>query len=225
MDLKFMQELHNKEFATKESLAHRAGTIIAVLTTLGGVVAFVAVNAKPGDRPFDLAFWFLAAASGLALLTAAFYLVWSYRVAPLNDIARPKEWLTYWKGLKKRAGKEKSALAAAEAKFTEYLINQYAEIGDGNIDSNFKRGTRLVNSNNWLLAAFFLVVLTLLTFYVTTYIMPLPAQTQAEGAKSMIDHKDALICIPAAEVLNATGTNGPKPRPVPTPGPSPKPGG
>jgi len=41
----------------------------------------------------------------------------------------------------------------------------------------------------------------------------------------MIDHKDALVCIPAAEVLNATGTNGPKPRPVPTPGPSPKPGG
>lgn len=222
MDLKFIQDLHNKEFERKESLAQRASMIIAGLTTLGGVLAFLAVNFKSEGRLVDFLFWLLAAASVAAFLWSAFYLIWSYRVPPLNDIARPKEWLSYWRNLQKEA--EEGKLPSAEARFTEYLLNQYATIGDGNIDTNFKRGTRLLNSNNRLLASFVLIVLTSLTFYVGNYIIPVSAHTVREGANNMITFKDAFVCVPAPQILNAGGEKkDPQPRPVPMPQPPPGP--
>ena len=223
MDLKFMQDLHNREFATKESLAQRASTIIAGITTLGGLLAFVVVNFRSVGHSIDVGFWLLIAASGIALSVTAFYLIWSYRVPPLNEIARPKEWLSYWNDLKTqvKAGK----VASAETEFTEYLLSQYADIADRNIDANFKRGTRLVNSNNFLLASFFFIVTSSLAFYYNNYI--LRDEIRPKGGNQMFSGKDTLVCIPAAQVLDAGCGDGPnprpKPRPVPIPGPDPGP--
>src|SRR5437867_7626688 len=123
MDLKFMQDLHSKEFSTKESLAQRASTIIAGMTTLGGVLAFVIVNFKPVDRPATAVFWLVTVASGIALSAAAFYLVWSYCVPALNDLAKPTEWLSYWNDLRQQAAAGK--ITSAEVEFTDYLQTQY----------------------------------------------------------------------------------------------------
>ncbi len=214
-----MQDLHSREFSIKESLAQRASTIIAGMTTLGGIVAFVIVNFKPFDRPTMVAFWLVTIASGIALSAAAFFLGWSYRVPPLNDIGRPTEWLSYWKDLRQQA--TAGTVASAETEFSDYLLNQYAEIGDKNIDANFKRGTRLVKSNNLLLASFVLVVVTSLTFYYNNYI--LRGQISEKGAQFMLTNKDAFICLPAAQMLESGVGSTPQPRPVPVPRPSPKP--
>lgn len=219
--LQFMQDLHSKEFTTKESLAQRASTIIAGITTLAGALAFVAVNARWSGHLADAVFWLLTIASAAVLMTAAFYLIWSYRVPALKDIARPKEWLSYWQDLQKQAAE--GQLASAETEFNDYLLNQYAEIGDGNIQANFDRGTRLVNSNNALLVAFVLVVLAALMFYVSNYIIPASARTAPGGeVTTMITQKGALVCVPAEKIPGAD-QKGPKPRPVPNPGPQPGP--
>jgi hypothetical protein len=214
MDLKFIQDLHNKEFTTKESLAQRASMIIAGMTTLGGIVAFVIMNFKSVGHSIDVVFWLLTAASGISLSVTAFYLIWSFHVPPLYEIASPKEWLSYWNDLKEQA--QKGEVTSAETEFTEYLLSQYAEIGDKNIDSNFKRGTRLMKSNYFFLASFVLIVMTSLTFYYNNYIPQ--EETRPRGGNEMFTGKDALICIPAAQVLDACG---PEPRPVPVPGPVP----
>jgi hypothetical protein len=236
LDLKFMQDLHNKEFTTRESLANRASTIIAALTTLGGLVVFIAVNFKSGEAAVTFIFWLFIAASVLMLGTAAFYLIRSYNVPALNDLAKPTEWLTYWNELKQDVADGK--LASAETEFTDYLLRQYAEIGDHNIDANFKRGARLVKSNNFVLTSFVLIVVTSLVFYCNNYILGnssatkgvakmlskdalfcLPAGQDSgwTGKSAEVPVKDALVCIPAEQAFDAAG--GPKPRPVPSPAP------
>jgi hypothetical protein len=61
--VKFMQELHEKEFATKENLASRASTVIAGITTLSGALAFVAINFRSVGQPLlNLVFWLLCIA-------------------------------------------------------------------------------------------------------------------------------------------------------------------
>jgi hypothetical protein len=217
VDLKFMQDLHNKEFATKESLAQRASTIIAGLTTLGGIVAFVIVNFKPVDPRLTVMFCLAALVAGIALGGAAGYLAWSYRVPPLDDLAKPTQWLSYWNGLRAQAAA--GTVASAEAEFTDYLLTQYAEIGDRNIDANFTRGTRLVASNNLLLASLACVVLTSLVFYYNNYIAG--GHAVEKGVRSMITSKDALVCLPAADLLTGSGDGRPGPRPVPLPAPAP----
>jgi hypothetical protein len=217
MDLKFMQDLHNREFATRDALAQRVTTIIAGITTLGGVAAFVVVNFKPARELITGVFWLLTLASGAALAAAAIYLIWSYRVPPLNDIAKPKQWLDYWNGLNKEVAEGK--LTSAEAAFTDYLLNQYAEIGDGNIDANFKRGSRLVKSNNFLLVSFILVVLTAIIYYYNNYLVQ--DENLWKGVRQMLIDKEAVVCFPAAQIpdMNAGETPKPPPRPVPIPGP------
>lgn len=240
MDLKFMQELYNKEFATRESLAQRATTIIAALTTLGGLLVFVSVNFKSTGSFLDVAFWSLTALSTCCLLTAAFYLIWSYRAGPLQALDKPAAWLAYWNDLKSQVAAGK--LTSAENEFTNYLMQQYAVLGDQNIDANFKRGTRLVRSNNFLLASFALIVATSLTFYYQTYIRQntqgvakmvakdflfcLPAtqalskipQEDGRGLNAFRD-RDILVCLQPAQLENLA--NGPKPRPEPIPADTP----
>ncbi|WP_152561215.1 hypothetical protein [Halomonas salina] len=221
MDVKFMQELHNKEFALKESLAQRASTIIAGLTTLGGLLAFVAINYEAIEiLSINVMFWLLAIASSITLLSAIYYLIWSYRVPPLNDIGKPKEWLSYWNCLQKKA--KEGELVSAEEKFTDYLLNQYAEVGEGNIATNTNRGERLVTSNNFLLTSFALVVLTSLVFYFSNYVFSTEKASSMEG-KKVFAYENSLVCIPAISLLEANNRGGPKPRPVPNPGPSPRP--
>jgi hypothetical protein len=221
MDVKFMQDLHTKEFTTRDALAQRATTIIAGITTLGGLAAFVVVNFKPTGHFIGLLFWPLTIASGIALLAAASYLIYSYRVPPLNDIANPRAWLDYWNSLKQEVTEGK--LASAEAAFTDYLLNQYAEIGTPNIDANFKRGTRLVKSNNFMLASFALIVSTSIVFYYNNYIVR--DVDQGKGVKNMLTDANALVCIPAAQMsdMNADSVTRPRPRPVPAPLPPPNP--
>lgn len=221
MNIQFMQDLHNKEFTMRESLAQRASAIIAGLTTLGGLLAFTAINYKSVEYSLiNVMFWLLTTASGITLLFAAYFLVWSYRVPPLNDIGKPKEWLSYWNHLQKQV--EEGEFVSAEAKFTDYLLNQYAEVGEGNIAANFSRGARLVKSNNFLLSSFALVVLTSLIFYFSNYVLS-PAKTPLKEANKMFTYENSLFCIPAKSVLQPNDGDGPKPRPVPTPGPNPAP--
>lgn len=217
MDLKFMQDLHREEFATKEKLAQRTNMIIAGMTTLCGIFAFVIVNFKSIGQFIDVVFWFLTVASGISLSVMAFYLTWSFLVPPLYEIARPSQWLSYWNNLKEQA--KKGEVTSAEVEFKEYLLSQYAEIGDKNIDSNFKRGTRLMKSNYYLHASFVLIIMTSLTFYYNNYI--LQKGIRPRGDTEMFTGENTLICIPAAQVLDAYGNDKPKPRPVPVPGPVP----
>jgi hypothetical protein len=217
MDLKFMQDLHNKEFTTRDALAQRTTTIIAGITSLGGFAAFVVVNFKPTGHSVELLFWFLTLVSGIALVAAASFLICSYRVLPLNEIAKPKEWLDYWNSLKQEVADGK--LSSAEEAFTDYLLNQYAETGDLNIDANFKRGTRLVKSNHFLLASFVLIVLTSLVFYYNNYVFQ--GGELRKEAKNMLVDANTLVCFPAGQIPNMKPGAGPKPRPVPIPNPEP----
>lgn len=166
MDLKFMQELHNKEFQTQEALAQRTTTIIAAITTLAGATAFLLINAAAGNS--GLLFYVLVGAATVALIAASVMLAYSYGVQPLDEISRPKEWLEYWNKLK--AQEVQRTIVSAEAAFTEYLLHQYADIGERNIDSNVKRGTRLVHSNRLLLAGFAFTVAASIAFYLNNYV-------------------------------------------------------
>lgn len=221
MDLKFMQDLHNKEFETKEKLAQRASTIIAGITTLGGVLGFVAMNSTGGDLPMERLLWLVVALSGGALIVASWHLITSYRVPALNDIATPREWLEYWNDLRRQA--DAGDIESAESEFNSYLISQYAELGDGNIRANFQRGTRLVSSNNYVLASFVLVVLTALVFYFNNYVVASPQGEVLKGTVTMHDPQNTLICVPAGSLSSVGGGGGPKPRPVPIPVPPPRP--
>lgn len=217
MDLKFMQDLHNKEFAMKDRYAQRTSNINAGLTTLGGFIAFVVVNFKSVGSSIDIVFWLLIVASCIALSTAAYYLFWSSFVPTLEEIASPKEWLSYWNELKEQV--KTGEVTSAETEFTDYLLGQYAEIADRNIDANFNRGTRLVKSNRFLQASFVFIVVTTITFYYNNYI--LGEGTRRKGDVEMYTGKEALICIPATKVFDAIGKEKPGPRQVPDPKPPP----
>lgn len=170
MDLAFFKELHDKEFSRKDRLAQRATTIITAMTTIGGLLAFVVVNYKRSGGLFDVAFGVLSVLSFAAFLRSVIFLVWSYRVPALNQIPSSKDWLIFWEELTKKYKEGTGAFASADAEFTDYLIRLYAEVSELNIDSNDKRGARLVKSNNALLASFVLLVLTALCFYYNNYI-------------------------------------------------------
>lgn len=218
MNIDFIRDIHNKEFERKERLAQRANSIIAGMTTLWGVIGFVFVNYKSHGHSVDTAFWILAVISGLLLLTVGFNLIRSYRVPPLNDIAKPKEWLSYWTELKQKYETGKGTQESAETEFTDYLLKLYADIGDDNIEANFNRGTFLVKSNNYLLGSFVLIVMTSLTFYLNNYI--LQEETIPKGVNKMFIEKDTYICVPATRCIGGNG--GPGKRPVPDPSPDPE---
>lgn len=213
MDLDFYRETHEKEFRRKDTLAQRASTIIATLTTLCGALGFVVVNHKPTDGQGELVFWPLAGASAIALGTCAFFLVKSYLVPPLNDIAKPTEWLKYWQELLVKYKNKQGGFASAEEEFADHLIQLYADVADGNIEANDTRGSRLVISNYALLSAFALLVVTLLAFYYGNYVFP------TKGVDQMFTTKDALLCIPASRVIEQNVDPGK--RPVPDPAPPP----
>jgi len=219
MDLKFIQDLHDKEFQTKDRLANRASTIVAGITSLSGVLAFIVVNFKALGESTDVIFWVVVVVSGIALAVTCFHLISSYQVPALEQIASPKEWLAYWNELKEKDKLKGSN--SAQTEFAESLLNDYVETGDRNIAANFTRGTRLVKSNNALLASFVLVVITSLTFYFNNYI--LEKEIRLKGGNAMFNEKDALLCVPAAQGLHPTGEARPKPRPVPDPSPLPFP--
>lgn len=217
MDLKFMQDLHNKEIATRESLAHRASTIIAGMTTLGGIVVFIVVNYNSFGSYIDIVFWLLFVASCITLASATFYLIWSYCIPPFLELASPKELFSYWNELKEQVKSGK--ITSAKIEFNDYLLSQYVEIGDSNVCVNYKRGSRLVKSNYYMLASFVLIVLTSIVFYYNNYI--LKKEIVQKGDAEMFTGENAFICIQSSEFLDASGR--PKPRPVPLPRPVPMP--
>jgi hypothetical protein len=219
MNLQFYREIHEKEFRRKDTLAQRASTIIAGLTTLWGLCAFVVVNYKPANNSIDILFWFLAGTSMITLGTAAYFLIRSYRVPALQDIARPIEWVNFWQELVHKYKNRQGTFESAEQEFTDHLIRLYAEVAGENIDVNDRRGTRLVRSNNALLAAFALLILTSLTYYYSNVLLREDRATQ--GGYAMFTTKDALLCVPAARVLESSP--GPGKRPVPDPAPQPTP--
>lgn len=220
MNLDFYREIHEKEFRRKDALAQRVNTIITGLTVLGGLLAFVAVNYKPENPLIDTIFRLLAGTSMIALGVSAYYMVQSYRVPALNDIEKPAEWLRYWQELLVKYKNNQGAFASADEEFNDHLIHLYADVAGENIDANDKRGMRLVKSNNALLATFALLVLTSLVFYYSNYF--LPEDMGAKGGNPVFTAKDALFCVPVAQVLNSNGTpgnGGPGKRPVPDPAP------
>ena len=215
MNLDFYREIHEKEFRRKDSLAQRASVIITGLTTLGGFLAFVIVNYKQSGNAISVFFQFLAAVSLIALGTSAYYLIRSYYVPTLNDIAKPIEWINYWKELLVKYKNSQGTFASADEEFSDYLINLYATIAGENIDANDKRGERLVRSNFALLSAFALVVLTSLVFYYGNNLSR--EEAKMKGVDQMFTAKDALVCIPAAWI--AESDTKPGKRPVPDPAP------
>ena len=224
VNLAFYQAIHENEFKRKDTLAQRASTIITGLTTLAGLLAFVAVNYKTNGPSIDAIFWVLAGSAAVALGVAGYFLVRSYRVPALNDIAKPKAWVDYWDELQAKYKKADpgAAFPSATEEFTDHLIRLYAEVAGENIDANFTRGERLVKANNALLSAFALLVLTSLAFYYSSYISP--AQAAAPGGDTVFhaNAKDALMCFPAGRMSGATEGPGKRPVPDPAPPPSPK---
>lgn len=219
MNLDFYREIHEKEFRRKDTLAQRANTIITLMTTLVGVFVFLAVDFKPTEEHLiNILFGLLAGTSMIVLGISAYYLVKSYRVLPLNDIAKPNEWVKYWKELLVKYKNNKGKFSSADEEFTDHIIDLYATVAGENIEINDKRGTRLVNSNNALLFSFVLLVMTSLTYYYNNYF--LQDDMIAIGGDQMLTAKDAMFCVPASRVLGSNG--GPGKRPVPDPSPDPE---
>jgi len=218
MNLDFYRNIHEKEFRRKDTLAQRANTIITIMTTLVGGLAFLLVNFKSVEYLTNVLFGLLSGTSMIVLGISAYYLVKSYRVPPLNDIAKPIEWINYWNELLGKYKNNKGKFASADEEFTDHLIHLYADVTGENIDANFKRGTRLVKSNNALLFAFALLVVSSLTYYYNNYF--LQNDLIAKGGDQVFTDKDAMICVPVSHVLGSNG--GPGKRPVPDPSPDPE---
>lgn len=216
MNVEFFKDLHEKELARRERLSQRSTTIAGWMATLGGILGFLAVNYKLTSYIYDLAFWILAGLALAAFLASIFFWIASFRLPELNQVGAPAEWLAYWLEIKAEYDRGEGTMASPEVEFTDYLVNQYAEVSEGNVKINTTRGWRLVYSNSALLASFAFLVLAALSFYYSQYVVR-PA-TPTALANEMVSSKNALYCIPMADALEAR-----KPKPRPDPGRSPNP--
>ena len=192
------------------------------MTTLSGVLGFVAVNYKPVSNYLDIWFWSITSAAILSLVISGYFLVNSYRVPHLNDIAKPSEWVSYWDEIMKKYKEGDGDFASAQDELTDHLIHLYSEIADENIDVNDRKGTRLVYSNYSLLAAFVLLVLTSLTYYFNNHLIQ--GGSTNKGEAIMLSNKNAFICIQSsfADLFESNGKL-PGKRPVPDPSEPPMP--
>lgn len=214
-DVTFYRELHYKEFERQEMLAGRSSGLIAVLTTLSGLLAYLLTTFKPSAMLATGLFWGTATVAAGALVAAATFLIRSYDFEPLTDIDGPDSWRTFYAGLVASYAKAAGTFATADAEFQDHLVSVYAGATEHNIRENTKRGARLVQCNQAMLFAFVFLAIAAVAFYYSSSSATLQNDRRLAGVLAM---PSAVICVPVAE---ATQEPGPKPgtRPVPTPKP------
>lgn len=212
----FYRDLHKQEFDRRESLSSRGSGILAGLTTLSGAMAFLAVGFKGTSWTLQLTFWILFAVAGVCVLLSGGYLLGSYLVAQLEDIGAPSEWLKYLSELTQEYTAGVGKFCTAEEEYEDGLIAAYSECADNNIESNTKRGVRLVRSNFAMLAAFAAVLAAGAAYY---YAALRSNETLEVGKVVQLLSDHGFVCAPLAPVINAATR--PKPRPVPAPFPPP----
>ena len=222
MNIEFFSNIHNKEFATKDRLVQKSNNIITVMTTLAGLFGFVAINYKStGNNNLDSLFWLVMIVTLICLVLAGYFLIISYRVPHLNEIDRPSKWAKFWQETKTRydTDKDNQSFDTAKEEFEDYLIQLYCEVADDNIQSNYDRGIKLVNSHSSMLASFVFLVFSYLTYYVNNYLIE--HNTPDEQSKSMFNEEKDFICVAinGTEFFEFTGRPGK--RPVPGRGPEP----
>ena len=179
MNVQFYSDLHAVQVATKERLAQRANTIITGLTTLSGILGFLVVDYSSFGVTEGWPFYVLACATFFLLVVSIGYLIASFRVPFLQEIAPSSQWVSFMKGLRKKYSGQEGAEAKANEEFENYVIEQYAEVADGNKESNTDRGMRLVSSNNALFSALALLVVTSLAYYYLGHVAGTDAHSSA----------------------------------------------
>jgi hypothetical protein len=194
MNLEFFRQMHQDEFARLDRLSQRASTIIGILTTLAGLLALIAINYRTVESAADLAFWLPASAAAAAFFVSAYYLVKSYLVPSLQQLSKPSEWREYHASLSEDYAKGEGKHQSADAEFTEYVIDQYCEIADKNIASNYHRGVRLVYANGAALIMFGSLTLASVVLYHNNHMLRKSADVAL--GEFRLSTKSAFQCLP-----------------------------
>jgi hypothetical protein len=220
LKLDFYRDLHKLEFDRREAMTNRSSAVVAGLTTLGGLIGFLVVGFKPPGGVPDYLFWSLLIAAGIAVITAAAFLIASYTAPPLLDVDRPTVWRQYLVDLTEEYKLAAGSFPSAEAEFEDHLMSTLAAATDKNIATNTIRGYRLVKSNLAMLAAFVLVVFAAVIYYYANAVQR--PSTDIQKVMQMLATQYSLVCIPTERSVEAATKPGTRPVPSPVPKPGQK---
>ena len=209
MKVEFYRDLHRIEFDQQERLSSRGDAIVALFTTLCGLLGYLVLSFKSGEVDPTLWFWIFIGAASLALAISAGSLIASSILPHLRDIDTASRWHRYQAELEAEYKTSQGAFQTAQEEFDDALIATYVEATDANVDTNTRRGYRLRDSTTAAFAAVLLLAAAFGTHYYSS---------STEGTQMTL--AECRVC-ESANQPNPSATK-PGTRPVPGPRPPPK---
>lgn len=156
------RELYTEEMEHREQLRNAVAIPIALLSILGGALAYLW---KDFSLPHDPLGWWLAIAGAgalIAFVVAIVFLGLSYHWNDYERIPFPTKIKSYEDGVRKHFGETDTGRVQAASHVEAFLRDAYTKAADLNAETNLNRSAYLYRANRMIIIAFVLVGLAVI---------------------------------------------------------------
>ena len=156
------RDLYKEEMEHREQLRNAVAIPIALLTVLGGALAYLWKDYHPPTN--GLEWWLAIAGAGalLAFIVAIVFLILCYHGNVYKRIPFPAKIKDYEDGVRKHFGETQPGRMQADLQFKAFLRDRYTNAADRNAETNIKRSAYLYRANGTIIIAFVLVALAVI---------------------------------------------------------------
>jgi hypothetical protein len=146
MDVSFFKELYFREFEIKAQQDSRAGVFVALLSAIGGVLAFLIRNAWPSVLLTSNTYCLISLVLCLIALGVYFLsIVWVLMAMvgyTYESLPSPNNILVYWHQISRYYRENPTAPGSAGEDFRDYLMHNMASAASRNTHNNLARSAR-----------------------------------------------------------------------------------
>lgn len=155
------RDLYTEEIQHREHLRGAVAVPIALLTLVGGAIAYLFKDFSVPGTLFD--WWFVIALAGATLSfgVAVVFLIKSYHGHTYERIPFPGHIKRYEDGLRLHFGDSEEGRAQAGSTFEAFLRDCHTRAADRYTETNLKRSAYLYHANGWIITSLVLVALAL----------------------------------------------------------------
>ena len=151
MDVSLAKEFYFREFEGKVQQDTRLGVYVALLSAVGGVLAYLIRNAWSGQTN-----WFLGSLV-LSFVSVVLYflaIVWVLRATVgviYEKLPSPNTLLAYWQDLSLYYQENPEITGSASSDFDDFLVRHFSSAATRNANNNFIRSARYYRAALFLL--------------------------------------------------------------------------
>ena len=151
MDVGFARDLYFREFEAKAQQDARISVHVALLSAVGGVLAFLIRSAWPGQTPWCRA---SLVSSFVSVVPYFLAIVWALRGTvgfTYEKLPSPDNLLAYSKGLARYYRENPGISGSASADFEDFLVRHFSSAATRNGRNNLARSARFYRAGQFLL--------------------------------------------------------------------------